>query len=311
MKRAGLLVIAGIIACTLGVQAAESPDYVVDKSFSVTSEEVIKSIVVIDSGNIAATRKDKTLIFVDTNTGTITKTVDIESSAAPSAMTVDKEGNIYVLCTSTEEKTFKFKGRSYKRSMPNGLKCLVYDKAGVQKKVFDIKGAVAAKSAAFSNGELVVADDRTRALLFVNPSTGAVTKKVSKGIRLCCGIFGISKASGSDNILVANLGAFKVEEYNHEGAAGFKFGKKGRNLNDFQGCCNPVNVAQMPDGSIITAEKDPTRIKVYDSTGKNAKMIPGVQELVKGCYYIPMTVDEKGNIYLVVKGKRIIRLKRK
>jgi hypothetical protein len=72
-----------------------------------------------------------------------------------------------------------------------------------------------------------------------------------------------------------------------------------------------VNVAQVPDGTIITAEKDPTRIKIYDSTGRNAKMIPGVQELVKGCSYIPMTVDKKGSIYLVVKGRKIIRLKHK
>jgi len=311
MRRIGLVLMAGVVLSALCVRAAESPDYVLDESFSVASKKRITSVVTIDSGHLAAVRTDKTLVFVDTGAGSITKTVGIESSAAPSAMTVDKAGNIYVLCTSTEMKVLKYNGRSYKRCVPNGLKCLVYDAAGVKKKAFDIKGAVAAKSAAFAGGELVVADDRTRALIFVDPATGAVVKKVSDGIRLCCGIFGIAKASGSENILVANLGAFKVQEYTRNGPGSFKFGKKGRALKDFQGCCNPVNVAQMPDGSIVTAEKDPTRVKIYDSTGKSVKMIPGVQELVKGCSYIPLTVDDKGNVYLVVKGKRIIRLKRK
>ena len=83
------------------------------------------------------------------------------------------------------------------------------------------------------------------------------------------------------------------------------FGKRGKELNDFHGCCNPVSVANLSTGAIVTVEKDPTRIKVYSKDG--AKQIAGIEELVKGCSYIPMTVDGKDNLYLASPKKGIIK----
>jgi hypothetical protein len=62
--------------------------------------------------------------------------------------------------------------------------------------------------------------------------------------------------------------------------------------------CNPVSAAYLTDGTILTVEKDPTLIKIFDAQGKNAHQIEGVEELVKGCAFIPVAVDNKGTIYL-------------
>jgi DNA-binding beta-propeller fold protein YncE len=289
---------------------AVAPDYVIDTGFNVGFGGKIASIALIDDSKMAIAMRDNKLVIADTVSGSAISKVQLEGDA-PSAMTVDKSGNIYILCTSWKMKAMKYRGRSYKRRVANGLQCKVFDSTGKLKRKFDINGAKSAKSAAFLNGKLVVADDRSRSLAFVNPKDGSVDKKVGKGIRLCCGIFGIAPSQDGKNVLVANLGAFKVQSYNENGFSGFSFGKKGRRLQDFHGCCNPLNVAQLPGGAIITAEKDPTRIKIYNADGSRVKSIPGVEELVKGCYYIPMSIDSKGNIYLVAKSLRLIRLKQK
>ena len=57
---------------------------------------------------------------------------------------------------------------------------------------------------------------------------------------------------------------------------------------------------------MITAEKTPTRIKSYDKEGKSAKLIKGVQELVEGCSYIPMTADKQGRVYLAAPRKGLV-----
>lgn len=83
------------------------------------------------------------------------------------------------------------------------------------------------------------------------------------------------------------------------------FGKRGKEVLDFHGCCNPVSVATLSSGAIVTVEKDPTRIKVYSNKG--AKQIDGIEELVKGCTYIPMIVDNKDNLYLASEEKGIVK----
>ena len=85
----------------------------------------------------------------------------------------------------------------------------------------------------------------------------------------------------------------------------FVFGQRGKTINDFHGCCNPVNVAYLYNGVNVTVEKDPTRIKVYSKEG--AKKIAGISELVKGCTYIPMIVDSKDNLYLASGEKGIVK----
>ena len=50
----------------------------------------------------------------------------------------------------------------------------------------------------------------------------------------------------------------------------------------------------------------PTRIKVYNAEGKDAQLIDGVEELVKGCSHIPVAIDAAGNIFLAAGRKGYI-----
>ena len=105
--------------------------------------------------------------------------------------------------------------------------------------------------------------------------------------------------------MVANLGAFRVQSFDLTGKSLMSFGKRGRELDAFHGCCNPVSVASLNNGAIVTVEKDPTQIKVFSKEGPS--LIAGIDELVKGCSYIPMAVDKDDNLYLASPEKGIVK----
>jgi len=90
------------------------------------------------------------------------------------------------------------------------------------------------------------------------------------------------------------------------GKKSIEFGQRGSKPDEFHGCCNPVNVGVLTDGSIITVEKSPTRVKIFDKEGKTSTKITGLTELVQGCSTIPIAVDSKGSIYLASEEKKCV-----
>ncbi|MCX6865532.1 MAG: hypothetical protein NTV46_04820 [Verrucomicrobia bacterium] len=65
-------------------------------------------------------------------------------------------------------------------------------------------------------------------------------------------------------------------------------------------------MACLADGSIVTVEKSPTRVKIYDKEGKTEKPVTGLGELVEGCSTIPIAVDSMGALYLASATKNCI-----
>jgi hypothetical protein len=71
-----------------------------------------------------------------------------------------------------------------------------------------------------------------------------------------------------DNMLwVVNTGLRSVESYTYDGDFRFAWGKASPKIESFCGCCNPIHMAIMADGSFVTAEKGLPRVKVYDASG--------------------------------------------
>ncbi len=222
----------------------------------------------------------------------------------PSAIAIAQTtGAIYVLGTLTEMKETKVRGKVYQIEEQKGVECQVYDSKGTQIRSLTLPDVKTATGAKVVNGKLLVADVKQRKVAIYNLETGKMESSI-KDLRACCGIldFGVNDKS---EILIANLGAFRVQAFDYSGTIKYAFGKRGQGLNDFHGCCNPVNVTFLNNGAVVTVEKDPTRIKVFTQSG--AKKIEGIQELVKGCAYIPMTTDSKNNLYLASANSGIVK----
>ncbi|WP_321299006.1 hypothetical protein [Marinifilum fragile] len=186
--------------------------------------------------------------------------------------------------------------------MPKAVECVVLDGNGKEMKKYMLNDVITATGARVVDNNLVVADYRNAKLAMFNKETGAAGA-VMKDMRLCCGILDFN-VNAKKEILVANLGAFRVQGFDFTGKKILSFGQRGKTVNDFHGCCNPVSVTSLSNGAIVTVEKDPTRIKIYSKEG--AKQIAGIEELVKGCSYIPMIVDGKDNLYLASAEKGIV-----
>jgi len=304
----GLLLGAAITLLSLPTSTtqAAAPAYKVDKSIG--AEEIKSAPVCISvdaKDQLHVLLKDGTVMIYDI-TGKLTGNFKSTMSPAPATMTV-ANGRIYLFNTVKEETTVEFQGKKVKRMSPVGIGCSVHDLTGA--KVGDIKlpEALSAQDAHFIGKELVIGDLAKGQLVYyeVNGSEGKVTRKINKGFRLCCGIFDFCPGATPESLIVANLGAFKVQTF-VAGEKTIEFGQRGTKPDEFHGCCNPVNVGVLTDGSIITVEKSPTRVKIFDKDGKSSAKITGLTELVQGCSTIPIAVDSKGTIYLASAAKKCI-----
>lgn len=92
---------------------------------------------------------------------------------------------------------------------------------------------------------------------------------------------------GTDGLLrVTNPGRHRVELYRPEGDFELSWGKPGSAIRNFCGCCNPIDLALLPDGRTVTFEKGIPRVKVYSATGEFESVVAGpesFQENAKVC----------------------------
>ena len=236
--------------------------------------------------------------------GSIEKTIKT-GLGATEAMAVSPNGTFYVFSNIVETKKVKSGARMVSVNVPTGVQVTTFDALGVKTDSYVLDMLKSVKTARVIRNRLVIADLTARAVVIVDSASHTEIARITDGLRLCCGIFDVCAAL-EDTLAISNLGAFKLQQFSMDGKLVMEFGKRGRELDDFHGCCNPVSAAYLPSGEILTVEKDPTRIKIYDAAGEHAHQISGVDELVKGCSYIPVVVDSQGNIYLAAATKNCI-----
>ena len=243
-------------------------------------------------------------VVVFNQDGTVAKSIDtaVEDAAA---LAFAPDGTLRVFSNITETKKVKSGARMVEVKVPVGVECTVLDASGSKQKSIQMDGLKSVKKACFIGDQLAIADLMARAVVIFDPDTGEETGRIRKGLRLCCDIFDICEGP-DDTVVVSNLGAFKLQRFSLDGTLVMEFGKRGRKLEQFHGCCNPVSAVCLPDGEIMTIEKDSTRIKIYGANGEGVRQVEGVEELVKGCDYIPVTVDSQGVVYLVSSVKQCI-----
>jgi hypothetical protein len=97
-------------------------------------------------------------------------------------------------------------------------------------------------------------------------------------------------------VYATDTGRHQVTSWTLEGAPVGKFGKFGMvNAEDFVGCCNPVNLALLPDGGIVTAEKVAARLKVF-APDRHLLAVIGPEHFDPNCVHIHVAVDSRGRI---------------
>jgi len=109
-------------------------------------------------------------------------------------------------------------------------------------------------------------------------------------------------------IRATDTGRHQVTSWAIDGSPLGSFGKFGMSdPADFVGCCNPVNLALAPDGTIVTGEKMVARIKVYQADGKLLAVI-GPEHFDPNCIHIYIAVDSKGRILAADPERREVKI---
>jgi hypothetical protein len=97
-------------------------------------------------------------------------------------------------------------------------------------------------------------------------------------------------------VYAADSGRHQVTSWTLDGSPRGRFGRFGQhNLEDFSGCCNPVNIALTPDGKVVTGEKATARVKVYEPDGALLAAI-GTEHFDARCTHLFLAVDSTGRI---------------
>jgi len=111
---------------------------------------------------------------------------------------------------------------------------------------------------------------------------------------------------------VTNPGRHRIEAYTFEGDLELSWGKASAAIDGFCGCCNPVNIAVLPSGSIVTCEKGLPRVKVYSADGQFSAVVAGTESFPENARTgagnsvsdgvvsgLDAAVDGQGRIYIL------------
>ena len=282
---------------------AKNVKYAINKSFDGKALTNVKYLAMLRNNNVCALFNDGKIKFINPK-GKVVKEIDPKTKEKVTTICSHKDVDmIFALYPLKKEVSKKIRGKMMKYNECYAYSCKVFNLLGEEVKDFKLEGITSAFGSRVFDNRLLVSDYNKKSITVFDVNSAEKVSEI-KGLRPCCLILDFS-INAKKEILVANLGAFRVNAFDISGKSLLAFGKRGRGINEFHGCYNPVSVAYLNSGAIVTVEKDPTRVKVYSNEG--AKVIQGIQELVEGCSYIPMIVDTKDNLYLASPKKGMIK----
>ena len=97
-------------------------------------------------------------------------------------------------------------------------------------------------------------------------------------------------------LAVANTGEHRVETYTFAGEPCGSWGQRSIEVAGFAGCCNPGQMAILPDGRVVTSEKGIPTVKIYSPAGRLESVVATPQMLAllpEQCWnpYRPIALD--------------------
>jgi hypothetical protein len=194
---------------------------------------------------------------------------------------------------------------------PNGRPLATWDPAGPKSALTGI--AVAEK-------DVFVADAATAVVLrydtggrLVGRITGRPAPDTAAGNADDLGFivpspyFDVAVAS-QDRLWVANPGRRRVELYAFDGSLLRHWGKASFKIEGFCGCCNPIHIAVLPGGHLVTSEKGLPRIKVYTPQGELVSVVAPAAAFAAGTEGLAVAADSRGRIWVLDPVARKVRL---
>ncbi|MFO8081078.1 MAG: NHL repeat-containing protein [Armatimonadota bacterium] len=117
-------------------------------------------------------------------------------------------------------------------------------------------------------------------------------------------------AVGPDgNLWLANPGRLAVQIHSRtDGALLNSWRRVGNGVEGFGGCCNPTDIAVLPDGRVITSEKGLPRVKVYSAEGELLSVVVPPEEFARSTVGIDLAIDPSGRVAVLDPHRSNIRI---
>lgn len=104
----------------------------------------------------------------------------------------------------------------------------------------------------------------------------------------------------ADNqIWLVNSGRHLVMNFTEDGEYRSSWGKSSMKAEGFCGCCNPSNIAVLPNGNFVTSEKGIPRIKIYDAAGNYKCMVAGSENFTNGSFGRDIAVNSNMDVLVL------------
>lgn len=107
---------------------------------------------------------------------------------------------------------------------------------------------------------------------------------------------------------VVNPGRHRLEAYTADGHLELSWGKASAAIEGFSGCCNPTDIAILPDGGFVTAEKGMPRVKVYSHEGKFEGVVAAPDRFDRNVVGLDLAVDSRGRVLVLDPAAKKVRV---
>ncbi|MFP4248067.1 MAG: hypothetical protein ACLFU7_00325 [Armatimonadota bacterium] len=117
-------------------------------------------------------------------------------------------------------------------------------------------------------------------------------------------------ATGPDgNLWLSNPGRLAVQIHSRtDGALVNSWRRVGNDVEGFGGCCNPTDIAVLPDGRVVTSEKGLPRVKVYSTDGELLSVVVPPGKLARSSVGIDLAIDPSGRVAVLDPHRDIVRI---
>lgn len=112
-------------------------------------------------------------------------------------------------------------------------------------------------------------------------------------------------------VRIANPGALCVEGYSLDGEPQPSLnwgGPSGTDIAGFVPCCNPTDLAALPEGGFVTSEKGVPRVKVYNAAGRFQGLVAGSDSFAADAAGLDLAVDAEGRIFVLDPPAKAVRV---
>jgi len=116
-------------------------------------------------------------------------------------------------------------------------------------------------------------------------------------------------ALGPDELLmVNNPGRLALETYTVDGEMKSSWRKASMEIDGFCGCCNPTDIAVLPDGRVVTAEKGIPRVKILGRDGTLSCVVAAPDDLSPAASGLDLAIDADGRVLVLDPQARRVRV---